>query len=118
MDLKTIMATLAVLGAGTSLGGCGGDAKKSDAADTKTDAKTDAKEVPHAKGGEGEDAKANAEGEMSCAPGQCGEGMCGAEKKTGDKPDEKALANQGEKDDEDDKSGEAAAGNADDDPAT
>jgi len=91
MDLKTITATLALLG-GASLG-CGGDAAKK--TETKTETKTvtetktdaakttataptpDAKEVVPAAG----DAKA---GEKSCGEGKCGEGSCGAAKKAGD----------------------------------
>lgn len=94
MDLKTITATLALLG-GTSLG-CGGDAAKKtevktekvetkttvetkgDATKTTAEVKTpDAKEVVPAAG----DAKA---GEKSCGEGKCGEGSCGGAKKTGD----------------------------------
>ncbi|MBL9101778.1 MAG: hypothetical protein JNL82_12520 [Myxococcales bacterium] len=97
MDLKTITATLALLG-GTTVA-CGGDTAKktetktetkvetktevkTDAAKTTADAKTpatpDAKEVVPAAG----DAKAAA-GEHKCGEGKCGEGKCGADKKDG-----------------------------------
>ena len=86
MDLKTITATLALLG-GASLG-CGGDAAKKTETKTVTETKTDAakttataptpdaKEVVPAAG----DAKAAA-GEMKCGEGKCGEGKCGGDAK-------------------------------------
>ena len=99
MDLKTLLATLTVLGSGATLVACGAQADKKDSGDK------DAKEVPHAKpeanakadGDKGD--KAHAEGEMSCAPGQCGEGMCGNKKdaKKGEGGDEKTLADDAKK---------------------
>jgi hypothetical protein len=100
MTLKTVLATLAVLGSGASLGACGGEEK----------APKDAKEVPHAK--EGEKAKAadggekkeeahakGDEGEMTCAPGKCGANMGEADDKKGEAGEgDKGLADQAKKD--------------------
>lgn len=100
MDLKTLLATLTVLGSGATLVACGGEAEKKDTGDK------DAKEVPHAKpeanakadGDKGDKGdKAGAEGEMSCAPGQCGEGKCGNAKDAKGEGD-KALADEAKKD--------------------
>jgi hypothetical protein len=85
MDLKTITATLALLGLGA--GACGGEAKKdakeaapAKAADpTPADAKpADAKPVD-AKPVDAKPADAKP-GEMKCGEGKCGEGSCGGAK--------------------------------------
>lgn len=84
MDLKTITATLALLG----LSACGGEAKKDapktdDAkpADVKADAKpADAKPVEPKKDAVEVKAEGGKTGEMACAPGKCGAGSCGGKK--------------------------------------
>ena len=90
MDLKTITATLALLGGASA--GCGGDTKKTE---TKTEVKTETKTTVETKG---DAAKTTAEvkapdakevvpaagdakaGEKSCGEGKCGEGSCGGKK--------------------------------------
>ncbi len=86
MDIKTITATLALLGSGAVLGACDSaekpaaevDAAKKDKADAKDGKKDDAKTNAAAKGGAADKAD---KGEMSCVEGQCGgkkgEGSCG-----------------------------------------
>ena len=81
MDLKTITATLALLGS-TTMAGCGGETKKEVVkTETKTEVKevktADAKEVTPAK----TEVKTEVKGEMKCAEGKCGgEGACGGKK--------------------------------------
>ena len=94
MDIKTITATLALLGSGVPLTAC--DSAEKPATETKDAKDADKKD---AKGDKG-DVKANADekaedkGEMACGEGKCGgAGGCGAKK------DDKALAD-GEKKDE------------------
>jgi hypothetical protein len=94
MDLKTITATLALLG----VAACGGetkDAKKDEkpatpaASDAKpTDAKpADAKPVD----AKSADAKPAGAGEMKCGEGKCGEGKCGGDAHGGEKTDGKTV---------------------------
>lgn len=84
MDLKTITATLTLLGS-TTMSGCG-EAKK----DAKSEAKTEVKEVKtevkevKTEAKEVTPAKTEAKGEMKCAEGKCGEGACGGKKTDGD----------------------------------
>jgi hypothetical protein len=99
MDIKTISATLALLGSGLTLPACD-DAKK-DA--TEVDKKADAKDGDKAKDGEAVKADGNAKaadkskaGEMACGEGGCGEGNCGGKKAADDGDDDKALAGDGE----------------------
>ena len=91
MDIKTITATLALLGSGIPLTACdSGDkpAKEADKAEKKDDAKKDGAKADAKK----DDAKAEAKGEMACGEGKCGAGGCGGKK------DDKALADGDEKD--------------------
>ncbi|HEY8379720.1 MAG TPA: hypothetical protein VIK91_24685 [Nannocystis sp.] len=83
MDLKTITATLALLG----LGACGGEAKKdAKPADAKpADAKPADAKPADAKPVDTKPADDKA-GEMACGEGKCGAGKCGATK-----PDDKAV---------------------------
>ncbi len=91
MDIKTISATLALLGSSILLPACD-DAKK-DAAEVKKDEKkadvkapeADAK-TPAAPTDAKAPAAADAKGEMSC-----GEGKCGADKKAADAKGEMAC---------------------------
>jgi hypothetical protein len=95
MDLKTISATLALLGSGLALSAC--DSKNDKAkADPKADG-APAKEVAPAKGEADAktDAKADAKAEMACAEGMCAPGACGGKK------DDAAAAKAGEPDDSD-----------------
>jgi uncharacterized low-complexity protein len=71
MDIKTISATLALLGSSALLPAC--DSKK-DAAEVKKDEKADAKtDVKAADAKADGDAKAaDAKGEMACGEGKCG----------------------------------------------
>ena len=96
MDLKTITATLALLG---GLSACGGEAKdaKKDAKEVtpaKTDAKPEAAKPADAKPADAKtdakpaDAKA---GEMACGEGKCGAGSCGAKKPADAKAGEMAC---------------------------
>lgn len=89
MDVRTLMATLAVLGTGAPLAGC--NSKPDPAPAAKSEAKPAAKEVPAAKPAKATPTKAAAEpgtpaaqagadahdeaGEMACAPGKCGAEM-------------------------------------------
>ena len=82
MDLRSLVATLAVLGTGT-LAACDGGAKagSADVIDAKAaHVAPDAKDVPAAKG-EAKDKKA----EMGCAPGGCAPGACAGAPKADDK---------------------------------
>jgi hypothetical protein len=85
MDLKTITATLALLGS-TTMAGCGGETKKEVVkTETKTEVKTEVKEVKTADAKEVAPAKTEVKtevkGEMKCAEGKCGgEGACGGKK--------------------------------------
>jgi len=103
MDIKTITATLALLGSGVPLTAC--DSAEKPAKETK-----DAKEKGADDKGK-DDVKANADkaddkAEMACGEGKCGgAGGCGAKK-----DDDKALAD-GEKKDE--AAGEAAKADED-----
>lgn len=84
MDLKTITATLALLGS-TTMAGCG-EAKKTVTTETKTEVtvtKPEAKEVK-AEVKEVTPAKTEAKGEMKCGEGKCGEGACGGKKNDGE----------------------------------
>jgi outer membrane murein-binding lipoprotein Lpp len=87
MDLKTITATLALLGS-TTMAGCDGDAKKEAVkTETKTEVKevkTEVKEVKAPDAKEVSPAKTEAKGEMKCGEGKCGEGACGGKKTEGD----------------------------------
>ncbi len=94
MDIKTITATLALLGSGIPLTACDSaekPAKEADKAEKGDAKKEDAKDDVKAKTGD----KAEAKGEMACGEGKCGgAGGCGAHKD--DKKDDKAFAD-GEK---------------------
>jgi hypothetical protein len=87
MDIKTISATLALLGSGLVLEACD-DGKKPatevDAAKDKSkDGKDGAKDKPatDAAAAKGDSAKdASAKGEMACGEGKCAPGACGAHK--------------------------------------
>ncbi|MCR9164351.1 MAG: hypothetical protein ACE37F_22095 [Nannocystaceae bacterium] len=85
MDIKTITATLALLGTGMPLAACDSGEKPAKEAD-KAEKKADAKDEDKA------NAKAEDKGEMACGEGKCGAGGCGAKK--GDK----ALADGEKKD--------------------
>lgn len=98
MDIKTITATLALLGTGIPLTACDSGEKPAKEAD-----KAETKDGDKAKDDKA-NAKAEAKGEMSCGEGKCGAGGCGAKK-----GDDKALAD-GEK-----KDPTAAPAKADDD---
>ena len=92
MDIKTITATLALLGTGIPLTACDSGekpAKEAEKADKKDGDKADKKDEANA--------KAEDKGEMSCGEGKCGAGGCGA-KKGGDKEGDKALADGEKKD--------------------
>lgn len=116
MDLKQIMATLAVLGSGATLACDSGDKPadvkevdkaQSDEAKPAADAKNQeaaakaegekADEAPPAEGDTpaagGGDAK---KGEGGCAPGGCAPGMCGANKDEGDAKADEANAKAAE----------------------
>jgi len=82
MDLKTITATLALLGSTTMTGcGGGGETKKEVVkTETKTEVKPEVKEVKAADAKEVTPAKTEAKGEMKCGEGKCGEGACGGKK--------------------------------------
>jgi hypothetical protein len=88
MDLKTITATLTLLGS-TTMSGCG-EAKKDAKTEAKTEVKTEVKEVKtevkevKTEAKEVTPAKTEAKGEMKCAEGKCGEGACGGKKTDGD----------------------------------
>ncbi len=88
MDLKTITATLALLGS-TTTAGCGGEKTiTTTKTEVKTETKVEAKEVTPAKVEVKEvtPAKTEAKGEMKCAEGKCGEGACGGKKNDGEVP--------------------------------
>ncbi|MBA3546535.1 MAG: hypothetical protein H0T76_08640 [Nannocystis sp.] len=92
MDLKTITATLALLG-GTTTAGCGGETKTTTTTKTevKTETKVEAKEVkpevkPEVKEVTPATTETPAKGEMKCGEGKCGEGACGGKKNDGEVP--------------------------------
>lgn len=103
MDIKTITATIALLGSGTLVAAGCDDAKKpaaevDGAKKSKDGAKKDAAKAKDAKKTNADvakkDAKKDAKGEMACGEGKCGAGgSCGAKMKGGDKG--KAVAADG-----------------------
>lgn len=110
MDLKTISATLALLGSGALLSAC--DSK--DAGAQKAKKAEPAKEVGATPSGNASKDGAEAEGEMACAPGKCGAGACGAKKDDGTGKDDPQTAHaKGDSDAKDALDGGEGAGGSD-----
>lgn len=85
MDLKTISATLALLGSGLPcLSGCDGPKEVPGAAPNQNPAAPDEK----APASDKKEAPSDAKAEMKCAPGACGEAM-------GDEPDPEGDPKEG-----------------------
>ncbi len=118
MDIKTITATLALLGSGIPLAACDSAEKPATEVDAKSE-KSEKSEKSDEKADEKADVKADAEskGEMACGEGKCGAGGCGAKKgdkgeaSCGGEKEDKAFAD-GEKQDP---AAEAAAKAAEED---